>query len=145
MSAQAQLVIPQTDVAATGTWTEEDFWGPDGEEDRIRAIFGLSAGVPLPRVTSHTLGKYHAHLSTRLSFPFRALYAETRAPIVHLVRYIFVVRLLNPAGPVSRGILCRVEALSETTELPLVEIGVPEDDPNSQLLDDFAYWFLNCL
>ncbi len=29
-------------------------------------------------------------------------------------------------------------------ELPLTELGVRDDNPNCQLIDDYAYWFINC-
>jgi hypothetical protein len=143
MSGRVALLRPQSPAVAVPT--EEDFYAPASQEDRIREVFGLPAGLPLPRVTVQNLGKYHAYLSVHLRFPFRALCAETRPPIIHLVRYISVVRILPPAGPVSRGILCRVEGVPGSVELPLVEIGVREDGPLARLVDDFAYWFVNYL
>jgi hypothetical protein len=145
MSGQVELLSPQGFAVTVTTGTEEDYYASASQEDRVREVFGLPAGVPLPRVTRHSLGQYHAYLGTRLSFPFRALYAEPRPRISLLVRHISVVRILAPAGPISRGILCRVEGIPETTELPLMEIGVREEDPNAQLVDDFAYWFFNYL
>ena len=43
----------------------------------------------------------------------------------------------------SEGIVCTVDGLSSVWELPLAEIGVRGGDPNCQLIDDYAFWFLN--
>jgi hypothetical protein len=116
---------------------------PLDENDRIRKMFEIARDAPLPRVGTGTLLRYHAHLSQRLSFPFQAMYAETRRPVQHLFRYISVLRLLPVTGPASRGIHCAVEGVPGVRELPLVDIGLREDNPNYQEIDDYAYWFLN--
>jgi hypothetical protein len=90
-----------------------------------------------------SLAKYHAHLREHLHFPFQAIYAETTFPVRHLVRYVSVLGLLPVVGSASRGIHCRVEGLPHARSLPLVDIGMPDEHPNYQILDDYAYWFLN--
>lgn len=117
---------------------------PREEENRIRAVFDLSDGVPLPRVTTAALGRYHAYLSRHLSLPFRGLYAETAYPVRHTVRYVTVTGLLPLTDKAVQGIHCEVGGNSDAPRLSLVDLGLPEDDPNYQLLDDFAYWFRNC-
>jgi hypothetical protein len=145
MSGQIELLSPQSPTVAVAIPTEEDFYASASQEDRIREVFELPAALPLPRVTVQNLGKYHAFLNAQLCFPFRAMYADSRPPVTCLIRHISVVRLLSVGGPVSRGIKCRVEDVPDAVEVPLMEIGVREDHPNAQLVDDFAYWFFNYL
>jgi hypothetical protein len=42
-----------------------------------------------------------------------------------------------------RGIHCRIDGLAHVRSLPLVDIGMPDEHPNYQMLDDYAFWFLN--
>jgi hypothetical protein len=118
-------------------------WECSAEVERIREVFQILDSSPLPRVSMPALHKYQAYLESRLCFPCEALYAETRPPVRHLIRYITVVGLLPVADQASRGLHCRVEGLPGVHELPLVEIGLREDNVNYQVIDDFAYWFLN--
>ena len=41
------------------------------QDDRIRAIFGLTSDDPLPEANGENLCKYHAYLTAHLTFPFR--------------------------------------------------------------------------
>jgi hypothetical protein len=145
MSGQIELLSPRSPLVTVAILTKDDFYTSASQEERIREVFGLPAGLPLPRVTVQNLGRYHAYLNAHLAFPFRAICAETQPPIRRLIRHISVIKLLSLGGPVSRGITCRVEGLPDAIELPLVDIGVREDDPPAQLVDDFAYWFFNYL
>lgn len=117
--------------------------GVDQELERIQAVFGLPADVAPPRVTLHTLIHYREYLLNHLDFPFSALYAETTAPVRQLVRYITVLDLQEIGGLVSEGILCDVQGVPHVKRLALSDIGVREEDPNYQLVDDYAFWFHN--
>lgn len=50
------------------------------QDDRIRAIFGLTSDDPLPESTYENLRQYHAYLAANLSFPFEAAYWEETGP-----------------------------------------------------------------
>jgi hypothetical protein len=41
------------------------------------------------------------------------------------------------------GIFCNVGGIHPARELSLGEIGVQDDSPNYQIIDDYAFWFLN--
>jgi hypothetical protein len=45
---------------------------------------------------------------------------------------------------VHHGLFGRAHHHREVLELPLAEFGVMEDNPNCELIDDYAYWFVNC-
>lgn len=47
---------------------------PTDQDDRIRAIFGLTSDDPLPESSDENLRRYHAYLAANLTFPFEAAY-----------------------------------------------------------------------
>jgi len=115
----------------------------DNEDDRIRLVFGLPSQSPLPTVGKDTVAKYHEYLLGKLSFPFRALYAETAPPVSQIVRYVNVVGPSENASRRQYGLFCKVELGDRIVELPLSELGMRDDDPNRQLVDDYLYWLWN--
>jgi hypothetical protein len=115
----------------------------DAQALRLRTVFELSRIDPLPRVTRDTLRKYLGYLKARAAMPFEALCADTRVPLMQLVHYIRITDLLEADDHVSEGLLCAVQDLPMVQHLPLADIGVLEESPNYQLIDDYAYWFIN--
>jgi hypothetical protein len=118
---------------------------PDNEDSRIRRVFELTEDAPIPRVGQDSLLKYREFLEAALSFPFQALYAETRAPVRRLFRCVDVLGLAEMASRRASTLMARVQNAHGEIEIPLAELGVRDDDPNHQLIDDFAYWFWNWL
>jgi hypothetical protein len=116
---------------------------PDNEDIRIRRVFALAESDPIPRVSQDTLLKYREFLEAALSFPFQALYAETTAPVRRLFRCVLVLGLSETTNRRASALMVRVQKAQGEIEIPLAELGVREDDPNHQLVDDFAYWFWN--
>jgi hypothetical protein len=51
-----------------------------GQDDRIRAIFGVNSDDPLPESTYENLRQYHAYLAANLTFPFEARYGKNAGP-----------------------------------------------------------------
>src|SRR5207249_3676611 len=51
------------------------------QDDRVRAVLGLTSDDPLPEVEQDTLRKYGAYLATHLSFPFDASYTRETGPM----------------------------------------------------------------
>ncbi len=115
----------------------------DNEDSRIRRVFGLAESDPIPRVSQKTLLEYRKFLEGALSFPFQALYAETTAPVRRLFRCVRVLGLSDANNRRGLALMARVRGSQGEIEIPLAELGVREDDPNHQLIDDFAYWFWN--
>ena len=115
----------------------------DSEECRIRAAFGLPPDAAVPRVGKETLLKYHEYLTDKLSFPFSALYAETTPPVKQIVRYVTVTGLSESARRRLYGLFCKVTIDGAEQELPLADLGIQENDPNRQLIDDYLYWLWN--
>ena len=50
------------------------------QDDRIRAIFGLTSDDPLPESSYENLHHYHAYLAANLTFPFEAEYWTNAGP-----------------------------------------------------------------
>jgi hypothetical protein len=116
------------------------------QEERIRLIFGLAPDSPLPGVSQHVLEQYYAHLVERLSLPFEAIYCQNGGDMRQLIHYVRVLQLMDPATVRESnlyGLYCKVENTKQVLQLPLTELGVREDNPNCQLIDDYAYWFVN--
>ena len=113
------------------------------EEDRIRTAFALPPDAAVPKVGKETLLKYHEYLAKSLSFPFQALYAETTPPVKQLVRYVTVVGLSDSARRRLYGLFCKVRIDNAELELPLADLGIQENDPNRQLIDDYLHWLWN--
>ena len=117
---------------------------PKVQDDRIRAIFGLTSDDPLPWVTEKTLVQYHQYLAIRLSFPFEAKYMVEAGPRMEKECSVTVMRLLDPdKGDTTTGLLCEADQEGETKELPLADIEGTINLQNGQLIEDYAYWFDN--
>lgn len=136
---------PMKNPAASGgtilEQVDEQVWNPPAcEEDRVRAVFGPSNDVPWPQVNKDTLRQYHEYLLGKLSFPFPALYTETTPPVRQIVRYVTVLGLSDDVRRRLYGLFCKVQIEDDVVELPLADMGLGEDDPNRQLVDDYTYW-----
>jgi hypothetical protein len=117
------------------------------QDERIRRIFGLPEDAPLPLVRQETLAVYFDHLMAQLSLPFEALYCQNGGEMRQLINYVHVMELVDPRRSRNHslnGLLCKAKNHKDYLELPLAEFGVQEDNPNCQLIDDYAYWFVNC-
>ena len=57
-----------------------------------------------------------------------------------------MVELLDPTKDICDefdGIFCKTRKGKYETNLPLIELEVPDDSPNFQLIEDYWYWFWN--
>ena len=116
------------------------------QDDRIRKVFGLLEESPIPPVRQETLAAYYDHLIAQLSLPFDALYCHAGGEMRQLVHHVQVTELIDPRQVHNHnphGLLCKAQNHREALEVPLAEFGVREDNPNCQLIDDYAYWFVN--
>ena len=116
---------------------------PRVQDDRIRMVFGLTSNDLLPDVDDESLEAYHDYLSSNLVFPFTAQY---RAEYGHPER-VNVIGLGDPNDePMiddEYGILCEARIKGQVVNVPLGELDDAKDKPNSQLVDDYCYWFHN--
>ena len=106
-----------------------------------QVIFG--APGRLPTVDAATLRHYYRHLAQHLSLPFVAWYPE---PTLHEDGECpcTVVELIDPAtglGDEFDGIFCKVRKGEHERKLPLIELELPPDDPNYELVERYWDWF----
>jgi hypothetical protein len=115
------------------------------QKDRILAVLGMSGGQ-LPTVDDESLQKYYRYLSANLSFPFTAHYPEPTSPREEELHRCEVLELIDPTRYISddfSGVFCRTRKGDFEVNLPLVELEVPQDSANFQLVEDYWYWFWN--
>ncbi len=143
----------------------------DDQDDRIRAVFGLTSDDPLPVVDDDSLLAYYQYLSTKLSFPFEADYSKETGLFSRPTRRVTVISLGDPDKPWiddMYGIFCTARLTQPKVNLraweklfvyisprrliqvlfplyiPLAdELEIQSGNPNWQLIDDYCYWFWN--
>ncbi len=116
------------------------------QEDRIRRVFALAEAAPLPAVSDQALATYYDYLATNLSLPFDALHCPTGGEMRQLIHYVHVTELMDPAASPARNCMAcsaRRRTRKRSCNLPLADLGVRDENPNCQLIDDYAYWFVN--
>lgn len=117
---------------------------PKDQDDRIRAVFCLTSDDTLPDVDDQTLQKYHAYLSSQLSFPFPAKSSQERKPFSETAKAVEVTGLLAVEDSDDMdGLLCEATESGRRMELPLGEIEVTLGNPHRKLIEDYSYWFWN--
>ncbi len=116
------------------------------QDDRIRAVFGLTRDDLLPEVDEASLRKYYKHLAANLKFPFATTW-EGESGLRDVSRNVTVLALIGPHDDSwideMYGILCKVKMSRDEGELPLAEMQKAKGEPNKQLVKDYAYWFWN--
>ena len=120
----------------------------DDQDDRIRAIFGLTSDDPLPLLNDENLRKYHRYLATHLSFPFQAKYQveyQDETGYFEETAILVTVMGLLDADHCDEdcGILCEATEDGESVDLSVAELESTVNIHNRQLIEDYAYWFNN--
>lgn len=114
------------------------------QDDRVRAVFGLTSDDPLPDGNEATLSQYHYYLRRHLSFPFKAKFSVEIGPFEEKEYTFEVVDLLDPEDcDLDDGLCCEAVREDETLDLPLGGIEVTTNVHNRQMIEDYSYWFWN--
>ena len=115
------------------------------QDDRIRAVFGLTTDDPLPPRNWDTDEKYYHYLKSTLQFPFAARYIDESVPYDKgRDRTGTVIQMFEDFHTdEGHGAMCQIREGDRLREMPLAELDVPEDDPNRQIIDDYTCWFYN--
>lgn len=120
-----------------------------GEEqgDRVRMIFGLTSDDFLPGVDQDSLETYYDHLVEQMSLPVEARYCPQEDFLNPLpLRRVKVVALDREiAWDEDKGILCKIRTAEGEEVVPLTDLEFRRSDPNYQLVDDLAAWFVGDL
>ena len=112
--------------------------------DRISEALG--SGSHIPRVEEELLTRYYKYLSEHLDFPFIAHFPKPMNFQEEEEFRCTVVELLDPAkhmGDGFDGIFSKTSKGKYEINLPLIELYLPEDTSDFQLIDDYWYWFWN--
>lgn len=116
------------------------------QDDRIRAVFGLTRDDLLPDVDDDSLRTYYKHLAANLKFPVEATWAK-EVGLGEVTEKVSIHALGgfedDPWIDDTYGILCKARMKGGEGELPLAEMEKVKGKPNKQLIEDYAYWFWN--
>lgn len=113
------------------------------QDDRIRAVFGLTGDDPLPGVGGGTLRAFHGYLSRHLRLPVEASWNPPSGP----AQRVTVLGLSVPDEDLWAdgmcGLLCRAKHKGAVIEVALADCEARAGSPGRQLLADYGYWFGN--
>jgi hypothetical protein len=133
-------------IATQAAEVDSASWHSDNAQpDRILTILGMT-DKHLFRVHEETLSRYYQYLAANLSFPFVAHYPVPTTPQEDIDFRCVVLELLDPARHLRDefdGIFCKTRKGKYEINLPLTELVVHAGNPDSQLIEDYVFWFWN--
>ncbi len=139
------MLTAVADAHWNGLTVVVESWPEHDRRDRIIDTLGPFGGHP-PSVDEETLSQYYKYLSARVSFPFAAHYPEPRSSLEEVQYRCIVLELLDPSKDIYDdfdGIFCKTRKGQYEINLPLIELEIPQDSPNFQLIEDYWSWFWN--
>ncbi len=116
------------------------------QTQRIRIALG-SKNERLPTVDEETLSRYYHYLSANLTLPFAAHFPKPTTSEEQNEFRCTVVSLIDPTkylGDGFDGIFCKTRKGEYDLNLPLIDLHLPENSRNFQLIEDYWFWFWNC-
>lgn len=118
---------------------------PAYPDDRIRAIFGLTAGDPLPNVSVATLEIYHDYLQQHLALPFVARAVDQSSRLTAKRKVPIGISGLEDLAPdcVRFGIICTGQMGRNPLRLPLLLVDEIRGK-SARLIEDYRSWFVRC-
>ena len=118
----------------------------ENQDDRVRNALGLTSDDLLPDVDEKTLRLYHRHLSEKLRFPFEATFSEEIGPLEGRENKVKIIGLLdfeNDDIDEFYGLICEAREGDRKVQCTLAELACTGDGENTQIVEDYAYWFWN--
>ena len=115
------------------------------QTERILAAFGPSADG-MPKVDQARWPDTMRTCRRTCRCRFRPTTRSRGTPQEKVEFRCRVVELLDPTqhmGDEFDGIFCRIRKGNFEVNLPLVELFVPDESPNFQLIEDYSFWFWN--
>ena len=115
------------------------------QDDRIRAVFGLTHDDLIPQVNPETLLIYFRYLRATLTFPFPATYWDFGR--LHDQKITVMIHGLPDPEEIGLdeedGLICHGRDHNGSIEIPLAEIELKKKAPNHEPVSDYSYWFHN--
>jgi hypothetical protein len=139
------LLTPVADAHCDGVKVVTRSRQRDDQRDRIIEALG-PLGDHLAGVDEKTLSRYYRYLTARLSFPFTAHYPAATTSLEDQQDRCTVLELLDPIIDMCDefdGIFCKTQKGKFEINLPLIELEIPQDSPNFELIEDYWFWFWN--
>jgi len=118
----------------------------DDQDDRIRAVFGLTHDDLLPEVNQKNLFVYYRYLLAHLTLPFRARYRRKTGPYSSKLVRLTVTGLDDfDQYEVEEcyGLIGVGKEPGGSVEFPLKDIEDNEDEVNHRLIEDYSCWLAN--
>lgn len=118
----------------------------DDQDDRIRAVFGLTHDDLLPEVNRKNQFPYYSYLLAHLTLPFRAQYRRMTGPNSSKLVRLTVTGLYDfdqYEVEECHGLIGVGKEPGGSVELSLREIEGIEDQANRRLIEDYAFWLVN--
>jgi hypothetical protein len=115
------------------------------QKQRIMAALGWT-NDRLPKVDEETLSRYYRYLSANMTIPFGAHFPRPTNSQEQAEFRCTVLSLIDPAkhlGDGFDGIFCRSRKGGCDLNLPLIDLYLPENGRNFQLIEDYWYWLWN--
>ena len=138
------LLAPVTDALWDGPKVVAKSYRKPNQRDRIIQALG-PVRQQLPGVDEETLSRYFRYLTVTLSFPFTAHYPAPTNSLEEQQGRCTVLELLDPINICDEfdGIFCKTRKGNFEVNLPLIELEIPQDSPNFELIEDYWFWFWN--
>ena len=115
-------------------------------DQKHRIMEALSSRNQIPKVDEEPLSRYYKYLREQLCLPFIAHFPKPMNSAEDDEFRCTVLELLDPAkhlGDGLDGIFCKTRKGQYESNLPLIDLYLPEDSFSFQLIDDYWYWFWN--
>jgi hypothetical protein len=115
-------------------------------DQRERILEALREVTHIPWVDAESLSRYYKYLSEHLCLPFTAHFPKPATSQEEEEFRCTVLELLDPAkylGDGFDGIFCKTRKGKYEVNLPIIDLYLPENIGNSQLIEDYWRWFWN--
>jgi hypothetical protein len=115
------------------------------QKQRIRIALGAK-NERLPTVDEKALSRYYRYLSANLVLPFAAHFPKPTTAEEQTEFCCTVVSLIDPTkylGDGFDGIFCKTRKGEYELNLPLIDLYLPENSRNGQLIEDYWFWLWN--
>ena len=113
------------------------------QDDRIRAVFGLTHDDPLPLVSPETLSAYCDYLAANLKLPIVTSYWEKSNAFTSKKVSVSITTLEAPVEEEfdeECGLFGIAATKEGEMEIPLESLDLKKQDPNYRLISDYTYW-----
>ena len=140
------LLAPIAEADWNGLKVVTKSYRKPNQRDRIIEALGPMR-QQLPGVNEETLSRYFPVSDGRqIVIPVHRPLPGTTNSLEEQQDRCTVLELLDPINDICDefdGIFCKTRKGTFEVNLPLIELEIPQDSPNFQLIEDYWFWFWN--